>query len=84
VPLAVNRVGSMITAFFTTGTVNSYAEAVASDTKAFATWFNALLEQGVYWPPSQFEAAFISASHGERELETTLAVARDAFRKVAG
>ena len=83
-PVTVNRVGSMITAFFTPGPVSTYAQAVASDTRAFAVWFNALLDEGVYWPPSQFEAAFFSASHGQIELDATLAAAGRAFQAVWG
>ena len=83
VPLTVNRVGSMITAFFTRGPVTTYADAVASDTRAFAAWFATLLDSGVYWPPSQFEAAFVSARHGEAELASTVEAAAAGFRAVA-
>ncbi|WP_027882043.1 glutamate-1-semialdehyde 2,1-aminomutase [Meiothermus rufus] len=79
VPVAINRVGSMITVFFRPGPVHTYAEAVASDTEAFKRFFHGLLERGVYWPPSQFEAAFISAAHGPRELERTLEAVRDVY-----
>jgi glutamate-1-semialdehyde 2,1-aminomutase len=57
----VNQVGSMVTVFFTDARqVTNYDEAKTSDTRTFATWFQELLNQGVYWPPSQFEAAFLS------------------------
>ncbi len=79
VPVAINRVGSMITVFFRPGPVRTYAEAVASDTEAFKRFFHGLLERGVYWPPSQFEAAFISAAHGPKELERTLEAVRDVY-----
>jgi glutamate-1-semialdehyde 2,1-aminomutase len=71
VPATVHRVGTMLTAFFTEGPVTDWPSAAASDKAAFARFFRALLESGVYWPPSQFEAAFVSAAHGERELELT-------------
>jgi glutamate-1-semialdehyde 2,1-aminomutase len=83
VPITVNRVGSMITVFFTPGPVTTYAQAVQSDTDAFKVFFHALLSHGVYWPPSQFEAAFFSSAHGEAELSFTLEVARAAMLEVA-
>ncbi len=83
VPATVNRVGSMITVFFQPGPVSTYAQAVASDTDAFKTFFHAMLNAGVYWPPSQFEAAFFSSAHGEVELELTLRAAQRAMLEVA-
>jgi glutamate-1-semialdehyde 2,1-aminomutase len=83
VPVAVNRVGSMITVFFTPGPVTTYAQAVQSDTDAFKVFFHALLSRGVYWPPSQFEAAFFSSAHGDSELSFTLDAARQAMLEVA-
>lgn len=79
IPTAINRVGSMFTVFFHTEPVSKYAEAVQSDTEVFKQFFHSLLQQGVYWPPSQFEAAFFSAVHGEEELRHTL----EAVQKVA-
>lgn len=79
VPATVNRVGSMITLFFRAGPVATYADAVQSDTEAFKRFFHGLLERGIYWPPSQFEAAFFSSQHGEAELGATLTAARDAL-----
>ncbi|HEY5147045.1 MAG TPA: glutamate-1-semialdehyde 2,1-aminomutase [Polyangiaceae bacterium] len=75
----VQRVGSMITLFFTPGPVRSWDEAKASDTKAFARWHAGLLARGVYWPPSQFEAAFISAAHTEADLDATIVAADEAL-----
>ena len=83
VPATVNRVGSMITVFFHPGPVSTYAQAVQSDTDAFKTFFHAMLNAGVYWPPSQFEAAFFSSAHGQAELELTLQAARRAMQAVA-
>ena len=80
VPVTLNRVGSMWTLFFTDGPVFDYPSAKRADTKKFGNFFHALLDRGVYLPPSQFEAAFVSLAMGEREIEHTLAAARHAFR----
>ncbi|MBF6594267.1 MAG: glutamate-1-semialdehyde 2,1-aminomutase [Thermaceae bacterium] len=80
IPATINRVGSMITLFFCPGPVATYAQAVEADTEAFKRFFHGLLERGVYWPPSQFEAAFFSAAHGQAELEVTLQGARAALQ----
>ena len=76
VPLHVNAVGSVLTPFFTDRPVRSYADATTADTKKYAAFFRAMLARGIYPPPSQFEAAFISAAHGEAELDKTLTAAR--------
>ena len=78
--MTLNRVGSMWTLFFTEGPVFDYPTAKRADVKAFGNFFHALLDRGVYLPPSQFEAAFVSLAMGEREIEHTLAAARHAFR----
>src|SRR5205807_1506551 len=65
VPLTVNRVGSMLTAFFAAGAITEYATAKQSDTAQFAAWFRSLLALGVSIPPSQFEAAFLSTAHDD-------------------
>ena len=82
VPLTLNRVGSMWTWFFTADPVTNYEQAARSDTAAFARFHRAMLERGVWLPPSQFEAAFLSAAHGEQEVAATIAAARDAFQAV--
>jgi glutamate-1-semialdehyde 2,1-aminomutase len=79
VPLCCNRVGSMLTWFFTDGPVTDWESAARSDTTAFARFFRAMLDKGVYLPPSQFEAAFLSAAHTEKNIEQTIAAARQAF-----
>jgi glutamate-1-semialdehyde 2,1-aminomutase len=81
--VAVNRVGSMITVFFCAGPVTDYATAKHSDTKRFGRFFHAMLARGVYLPPAQFEAAFVSLAHGEREIDETIAAAAAAFRESA-
>jgi len=80
VPVAINRVGSMLTVFFREGPVRTYTDAVTSDTERFKVFFHGLLQQGVYWPPSQFEAAFFSVAHGEDELAKTLEAAEQALK----
>lgn len=80
VALTVNRVGSMLTAFFTPSPVTDYAAAKQADTQAFGRFFRAMLEGGVYLPPSQFEAAFVSAAHSEADVAETIEAAGAAFR----
>ncbi len=82
VPLTVNRVGSMFTCFFTSDPVTDYASAKRSDTVKFACFFRSLLEGGVYFPPSQFEAAFVSTAHSEADVTLTLAAATKAFDEI--
>ena len=82
VPLTLNRVGSMWTWFFTPGPVTDYAQAALSDTVAFGRFHRAMLDQGVWLPPSQFEAAFLGTAHGEEEIASTIAAARTAFQAV--
>jgi glutamate-1-semialdehyde 2,1-aminomutase len=82
--VTINRVGSMITVFFCAGPVTDYASAKASDTGRFARFFHAMLERGVYLPPGQFEAAFVSLAHGEGEIDATVDAAVEAFRAASG
>jgi glutamate-1-semialdehyde 2,1-aminomutase len=77
--LCLQRVGSMITLFFTEGPVRNLDEASKSDTKRFARFHRSLLSQGVYWPPSQYEAAFLSAALTEADIEKTLAAMEQAL-----
>jgi len=74
-----NRVGSMLTTFFTATPVTDYASAKTSDTKRYGTFFRAMLDRGVSLAPSQFEAAFISAAHTTEDLDATVAAAREAL-----
>jgi glutamate-1-semialdehyde 2,1-aminomutase len=76
-PLVVNRVGSMLTPFFTASPVTDYATAIASDTEAYGRFARALIDNGVYPPPSQFEAWFTGLAHGDAELAHT----REALRR---
>lgn len=83
VEICLNRVGSMLCPFFTAGPVRDYASATRSDTHKYAVFFKALLDEGVYLAPSQFEAAFVSLAHGEEEICYTIEAARRAFQAVA-
>jgi glutamate-1-semialdehyde 2,1-aminomutase len=77
----VNRVGSMFTLFFTSKPVADYESAKTSDTAKFSAYFNAMLEQGIYLPPSQFESAFISTAHTERIIEKTIKASFKALQR---
>ncbi|MGD0738142.1 MAG: glutamate-1-semialdehyde 2,1-aminomutase [Terracidiphilus sp.] len=79
IPLTTNRVGAMWTWFFTGGSVTNYEQAAKSDTAAFGRFHRAMLEQGIWLPPSQFEAAFISTAHSDADIEATITAARVAF-----
>ena len=81
VALYFNRVGSMLTWFFQSGPVTDWMSASRSDTHAFARFFRAMLEGGVYLPPSQYEALFVSAAHTEADVTETIGVAKAAFAK---
>jgi len=80
--LAFNRVGSMFTTFFTPGPVTNFDGAKASDTARFGDYFRAMLEEGVYLAPSQFEAAFMSLAHSEEDIEATVNAHERALKKV--
>jgi len=79
----VQRVGSMLTLFFSVDRVVDYSTACQSDRAKFADWHRCLLEQGVYWPPSQLEAAFLSAAHDDADITRTLEAADHAFSEIA-
>ena len=82
VPVTQTRVGSMLGLFFTKGPVVDYASARTSDTKAYAKFFHRMLKRGVYFAPSQFEAAFLSTAHTSRAIEHTIKSARAAFKNL--
>ena len=83
VQMQFNRVASMLCAFFTREAVTDYASANTADTKRFAAYFKAMLNQGVYLAPSQFEAAFVSTAHSDEDISATAEAARNAFRVAA-
>ena len=70
----INQVGSLMSAFFTDENVKDYAGALSSDTKAYADYFNYMLENGIYVAPSQFEAMFISGAHSDEDIQKTIDV----------
>ena len=79
----INRVGSMMTGFFTDGEVTNFESAAASDTERHAGFFQAMLRNGVYLAPSQFEALFVSLAHGEAEIDRTIEAAGIALAESA-
>ncbi|MBM4119887.1 MAG: glutamate-1-semialdehyde 2,1-aminomutase [Nitrospira sp.] len=80
VPLTQTRVGSMLTGFFTSSPVTDYASAKTSDTQRYAKFFQGMLERGVYFAPSQFEAAFLSTAHSDADIKKTVAAAHLVFK----
>jgi glutamate-1-semialdehyde 2,1-aminomutase len=82
IPAQLHRVGSMWTLFFTPDPVTDYASAAQSDTERFGKYFHAMLERGIYLPPSQFESAFISAAHTEDDIDQTITAARESLSNV--
>jgi glutamate-1-semialdehyde 2,1-aminomutase len=82
VSLQVNAFGSLVTPFFTAGTVRDYESALTTNTNAYATFFRSMLTRGIYGPPSQFEAWFLSAAHSDRDVKKTIEAAHGAMRDV--
>jgi glutamate-1-semialdehyde 2,1-aminomutase len=80
VPMQVNAVGSLVTPFFTSQPVRDYQSAAAADTAAYGTFFRGMLERGIYPPPSQFEAWFLSGAHTTRDVDRTIKAARETLR----
>jgi glutamate-1-semialdehyde 2,1-aminomutase len=83
VPLQVNALGSLLTPFFISSPVRDYTSALASNTVAYAAFFRGMLQRGIYPPPSQFEAWFLSAAHSDRDVRKTVAAAKSAMKDVA-
>jgi glutamate-1-semialdehyde 2,1-aminomutase len=84
IPVQINRVGSMLTAFLTSAPVHDLATATTSDTARFGRWFHGMLNRGVYLPCSQFEAMFVSAVHSDADIAATLESAKAAFADLNG
>jgi glutamate-1-semialdehyde 2,1-aminomutase len=82
VPLQVNAFGSLLTPFFTTSPVTDYDSALRANTTAYATFFRGMLTRGIYPPPSQFEAWFLSAAHTDRDVKKTIDAAHAAMKEV--
>jgi glutamate-1-semialdehyde 2,1-aminomutase len=83
VPVQINQIASIFTVFFTDQPVVDYASARRSDTQRYARFFHALLERGVYFPPSQFEAAFLSTAHDDEALSFAQEAVRSAMKAIA-
>ncbi|SRR6266404_5744317 len=82
IPSTVNRVGSMLTAFFTEGPVTDWPSAKQSDAERYGRFFRAMLEEGVYLAPSQFECAFVSLAHNDELIERTIEAAGRSMRNL--
>lgn len=82
IPFTINRTTGMFTLFFTEGPVRDYHTAKMSDTKRFARFFVEMMEQGIYLPPSQFEAWFLSLAHSQKDLDKTIEACDSAFQKI--
>ncbi|MBI5427620.1 MAG: glutamate-1-semialdehyde 2,1-aminomutase [Nitrospinae bacterium] len=81
IPARFTRVGSMFSMFFTDKEIVDYASVKTSDTEMFKRYFNAMLEEGIYLAPSQFEAGFVSTAHTDEDIETTVSAAKRALKK---
>ena len=82
VKIQTHQAGSMFSIFFNEGKVKDYASSAASDQESFKVWFRAMLEQGIYLAPSQFETLFLSLAHTDEDIDRTIAAAEKAFRTV--
>ncbi|MDH7480883.1 MAG: glutamate-1-semialdehyde 2,1-aminomutase [Armatimonadota bacterium] len=82
IDVAINQIGSMLTVFFTNENVIDYTTAKTSDTHRYATFFQAMLEEGIYLAPSQFEAAFVSAAHTDEDIDKTIEASKRAMCKL--
>ena len=82
IPLSINQATGMFTLFFTEGPVRDYRTAKTSDTKRFAQFFIEMMEQGIYLPPSQFEAWFLSLAHTQKDLDKTIEACDSAFKRL--
>ncbi len=79
IAIQLPRIGSMFTVFFSKNPVTDYETASKADTGLYAKFFHQMLSQGVYFPPSQFEAAFVSTAHTKKDIQTTISAAGEAF-----
>ena len=79
IKLNISRFGSLLTIFFTDNPVLDYESVSGADTALFGRFFQQLLSQGIYWPPSQFEAAFVSLAHSDEDIQNTIVVMEKAL-----
>jgi glutamate-1-semialdehyde 2,1-aminomutase len=82
IPLQISRAGSLLTVFFSPIPIVDYESAKKANTSSFGEFFRRLLDEGIYWPPSQFEAAFISLAHSDRDIDTTIEATERALRSL--
>ena len=80
--VTINRIGSMITVFFTDQEVTDFESASTTDTDLFKRWFHGLLERGIYWPASNYEAAFLSYAHSEEDIRRMVEAGRESFMEL--
>jgi len=82
VPLTINRVGSLMSCFFTDKPVTNFADVKSTDIKRFEKFFNDMLKQGIYLAPSAYEAMFVSLAHTQADIEKTIEAAKNSFHKI--
>ena len=82
VPLTINRVGSLMSCFFTDKPVTNFADVKSTNIKRFKKFFNEMLEQGIYLAPSAYEAMFVSLAHTQADIEKTIEAAKNSFHKI--
>ena len=82
VPVTINRVGSIMSIFFTDKPVRNYADVQATNAKQFKKFFAAMLDSGIYLAPSAYEAMFVSLAHTQKDVEKTIAAARYSFKRI--
>jgi glutamate-1-semialdehyde 2,1-aminomutase len=82
ISLQVNAFGSVLTPFFTARPVRDYQSALSCDTTQYAVFFRAMIDRGIYPPPSQFEAWFLSGAHSNRDIDLTISAAKEAMKEV--
>src|SRR5690606_33380712 len=82
IPIYINRAGSMLGVFFTNEKVINFETAKTSNLEYFAKYYQAMIEEGVFLPPSQFEGLFLSTAHTDEDIEKTIAAVRSAFSKL--
>jgi glutamate-1-semialdehyde 2,1-aminomutase len=83
IPVTINRVGGMLTAFFTPAPITNYESAKTANTKHYARFFQGMLARGIYLAPSQFEAAFVSLAHNQADIDETIDAASQVFQAIA-
>ena len=83
IPVTINSIGSMFTVFFNDSAITDFTTAKTSNTELYGKFFHALLKEGIYFPPSQFETSFVSLAHTGNDIKDTIQMARTAFKVLA-